>query len=211
MRPTDDFRGYAGQIASGTVRVGDRDHRLAIGPDDRASRASSTWDGDLDIAVAPMSVTLVLADDDRHQPRRRAGARPDRGRPPVLGRTWCGWTSGRSIRARPYLLKHASRVVTAELDRSLRLNEIGPVTVTAARQLVFDSYADNRTTGQLRRHRSGDELHGRRRDDRAPRAGDGAASRDGAPAARLAQAARAAANEADAAEAVRRVLEEMLT
>ena len=51
---------------------------------------------------------------------------------------------------RVYLLKHAH----AHGDRrsstaALALNEIGPVTVTAARPLVFDPYADNRTTGSF--------------------------------------------------------------
>ena len=41
IRPDQDFRGYAGQILSGTVRVGDTDHRLAVGPHRAASSASS--------------------------------------------------------------------------------------------------------------------------------------------------------------------------
>ena len=49
VRPDDEFRGYAGQIVSGTVRVGDTRHRLAVGPHARASSgsspgtATSTW------------------------------------------------------------------------------------------------------------------------------------------------------------------------
>ena len=58
-RPDHDFRGYAGQILSGTVRVGDT---VTAWPSVRSSRVRRivTWDGELDVAFAPMSVTLVL-------------------------------------------------------------------------------------------------------------------------------------------------------
>ena len=50
---------------------------------------------------------------------------------------------------RVYLLKHNTRVATAEVDRGLALNEIGTLTVTASQPLVFDPYTDNRTTGSF--------------------------------------------------------------
>ncbi len=50
---------------------------------------------------------------------------------------------------RVYLLKHNTRTVTAEVDRRLALNEIGLVHVTTSLPLVFDPYADNRTTGSF--------------------------------------------------------------
>jgi sulfate adenylyltransferase large subunit len=208
MRPNDEFRGYAGQIASGAVRVGDE---ITVWPSGLTSRVTriATWDGDLDIAVAPMSVTLVLADaiDISRGDVLAHG-------PIEVGRRFSAnvvWMDERPLDpARPYLLKHASTLVTAELDQSLRLNDVGRITVTAARQLVFDSYADNRTMGSFvvidpaTNFTAGAGMIVRRERETAP-------VTDGTPAARLAQAARAAANEADAAEAVRRVLEEMLT
>ena len=51
--------------------------------------------------------------------------------------------------ARVYLLKHTTRTVTAEVDRGLVLNQIGTVTVTTSRPLVFDRYRDNRATGSF--------------------------------------------------------------
>src|SRR4051812_4938915 len=62
LRPSHEFRGYAGQIASGTVRTGDR---VLISPSGRQSRVKRivTWDGDLDVAQAPLSVTLTLEDE----------------------------------------------------------------------------------------------------------------------------------------------------
>ena len=70
VRPDDEFRGYAGQIASGMIRVGDP---VTVWPAGRTTRVKRivTWDGDLDEAFAPMSVTLVLEDEHRHQPRGR--------------------------------------------------------------------------------------------------------------------------------------------
>ena len=62
IRPDQDFRGYAGQVVSGTVRPGDG--ILAL-PSGRRSRVKSieTFDGQLEEAVAPMSVTLTLEDE----------------------------------------------------------------------------------------------------------------------------------------------------
>ena len=62
IRPDQDFRGYAGQIVSGTIRPGDG--ILAL-PSGRRSRVKSieTFDGRLEEAVAPMSVTLTLEDE----------------------------------------------------------------------------------------------------------------------------------------------------
>jgi sulfate adenylyltransferase subunit 1 (EFTu-like GTPase family) len=51
--------------------------------------------------------------------------------------------------ARLYRLKHSTRTVAAEVDGSLALNEIGTVTVSTSRPLIYDSYADNRGTGSF--------------------------------------------------------------
>ena len=148
VRPDAGFRGYAGQIASGTVRSA-----TASPPGPPARRRASTrivtWDGDLDAATAPMSVTLVLDDDldvsrgDMLACRARctsAGASPP---------TWCGWTSGRSIRA-PYVLKQGTRTVMAEAGSALALNQIGTGDVSRpGGRSSFDPYADNRTTGSF--------------------------------------------------------------
>ena len=59
LRPDHTFRGFAGQIASGTIRPGDA---ITVLPSGRSAKVERivTWDGDLDEAVAPLSVTLVL-------------------------------------------------------------------------------------------------------------------------------------------------------
>ena len=85
LRPDDVFRGYAGQIVSGTVRTGDRDHRLAIGPvgarqphRDLRRRPRSGLRADVGHADARRR--------DRHQPRRRADSRPAARQPALRGR-----------------------------------------------------------------------------------------------------------------------------
>ena len=209
VRPDHTFRGYAGRIASGTVRTGDP---ITIWPSGVTSRVDRivTWDGDLEEAFAPMSVTVTLADD----------VDVSRGDVLAIGAVHVGysmtahvvWMDERPLEPRRlYLLKHASRVATAEVDRGLALNEIGEVTVTASRPLVFDPYARNRATGSFllidpqTNATAGAGLIARAvREQRVVPAGAEAAWR-------LAQAARSAATEREAVDAVRRVLEEILT
>src|SRR6185369_18031774 len=62
IRPNLDFRGFAGQVASGVIRRGDE---VTVLPSGRTSRVSRivTFDGDLEEAFAPMSVTVCLEDE----------------------------------------------------------------------------------------------------------------------------------------------------
>ena len=163
IRPNLDFRGFAGQIASGSVRRGDP---VVVLPSGRSSRVRSivTRDGDLAEAFAPMSVTICLEDevdvsrgdmlvlpgDVPHQERRFEAT--------VV------WMNEEPLRAnRPYLLKHTTQTVQARVREvrhrvdvntlesrpatSLSLNEIGVVAIEAQRELFFDPYARSRATG----------------------------------------------------------------
>jgi sulfate adenylyltransferase large subunit len=209
LRPNHEFRGYAGQIASGTVRPGDR---VTIWPSGLQSRVRriATWDGDLEAAAAPASVAITLEDevDVSRGDLLTAGGVPE------VGRQFAAqlvWMDERPLDPRRvYLLKHASRIVSAEIDASLALNEIGLVTVSAARPLVFDPYDENRVTGSFividaaTNATAGAGMIVRRLED-AP-----AGAREFSAADRLARAARAAATEREAAEAVRTLLEEIL-
>jgi sulfate adenylyltransferase subunit 1 (EFTu-like GTPase family) len=112
---------------------------------------------------------------------------------------------------RVYLLKHGTTTVSAELDRPFTLNEIGTATVIASRPVVFDSYRADRATGSFilidpaTNFTAGAGMIIRRvAESRGTGQTAGAAGR-------LAQAARMAASEAEAVDAVRRVLEEILT
>jgi sulfate adenylyltransferase large subunit len=209
VRPSDDFRGYAGQVCSGTINVGDS---ITVWPANRSSRVQRivTWDGDLEQAFAPMSVTLTLEDE----------LDISRGDVLVSGATESGnrfdadivWMDERPLDVgRVYLLKHGTTTVSAELDRPFTLNEIGTATVVASRPIVFDSYRADRATGSfILIDPATNFTAGAGMIIRQVAESRGTGHTAGA-AGRLAQAARMAASDAEAVDAVRRVLEEILT
>ncbi|MBI2188410.1 MAG: GTP-binding protein [Acidobacteria bacterium] len=147
LRPHDGFRGYAGQIASGTVRVGDR---LTVWPSGRSARVTRivTWDGDLEMAFAPMSVALTLDEElDISRGDLLAHDGPHAG---TRFEADVVWMDERPLElGRLYLLKHTTRTLTAEVGHGLVLNQIGAITISTTRPLVFDAYRDNRTTGSF--------------------------------------------------------------
>ena len=163
VRPDLDFRGYAGQLASGVVRAG---QRLTVLPSGRTSKVRSitTWEGDLAEAYAPMSVTVTLEDEIDIS---RGDMLVDPARMPHVSRRFGAhvvWMSDTALAAgRPYLLKHTAQAVGAtvtavhhrlnvntlahEQTAGLALNEIGLVEIETARPLFFDAYRKNRATG----------------------------------------------------------------
>jgi sulfate adenylyltransferase large subunit len=210
VRPNDEFRGYAGQIASGTARVGGTVH---VWPSGRSARVTRivTYDGDLDLAYSPMSVTLTL--DDEIDISRGDVIATD---PPMVGQRFEAemvWMDERPLDpARVYLLKHASKTVTAEFSHGMVLNQIGTVTVSTTRPLVFDRYETNRGTGSFIVIDPGTQFTAgagmivnavRERGARGSSAPVSAAER-------LALLARRAASDAEAVEAIRKALEELL-
>jgi sulfate adenylyltransferase large subunit len=211
LRPNDEFRGYAGQIASGVVRVGDVLHAWPSGRSARVSRIV-TWDGDLDMAFAPMSVTITL--DDEIDISRGDVLTAE---PPIVGQRFEAemvWMDERPLDpARVYLLKHASKTVTAEINHGMVLNQIGTVTVSTARPLVFDRYELNRATGSFividpaTHFTAGAGMIVNAVRDHAP----GLTAAPITAAERIARLARRARTDAEAVEAVRTALEDMLT
>jgi sulfate adenylyltransferase subunit 1 (EFTu-like GTPase family) len=174
-RPDQEFRGYAGQIAAGAIRVGDR---ISAWPSGRSANVQRivTWDGDIDLAHAPMSVTLVLDDEidvsrgdvitgsahrtgteSQSKGRERSDLLPGlddaNSLMPSVGKRFEAdvvWMDERPLDpTRLYLLKHATRTVTAEVNRPLALNQIETVTISTSRPLVFDRYRDIRGTGSF--------------------------------------------------------------
>jgi sulfate adenylyltransferase large subunit len=134
LRPNDEFRGYAGRIASGTIRVGDEVHAWPSGYSTRIARIA-TRDGDLETASAPKSVTLTIEDT----------LDLSRGDVLAIGQPHVGtsfeadvvWMDERPLDpARTYRLKHTTRTVVAEANAPLALNEIGSVTISTSRPLV---------------------------------------------------------------------------
>ena len=209
VRPNHEFRGYAGQIASGTIRPGDW---ITVSPSGRQSRIKRivTWDGDLTVAHAPMSVTLTLEDEVDVSRGDLLTATPLHSARRLEANVV--WMDERPLDpSRLYLLKHATRTVTAELDSKLGLNDIGLVTVTASRPVVFDPYDENRTTGSFiiidpaTNATAGAGMIVRPLEEAT------ADLRGLAAAQRLARVARAAPSDEAAVDAVRRVLEEILS
>jgi sulfate adenylyltransferase subunit 1 (EFTu-like GTPase family) len=170
-----------------------------------------TWDGDLETAFAPMSVTLTL--DDEIDVSRGDVLAVDP--PPMAGQRFEAevvWMDERpAAPGRVYLLKQGARTVGAEVDHPLVLNQIGRVQVATSRPLVFDRYGESRGTGNFvlidpaTQFTCGagmitDPVQGAA--DRPARLGI---------ADRLARLARQAGSDEEAAEAIREALEEILT
>jgi len=215
-RPDDTFRGYAGQIASGIIKPGDTVTALPSGRRSKIKRIV-TWDGDLDMAHAPMSVTLTLEDeiDISRGDVLAADSHPAAlSYQPSVEKTFEAemvWMDERPLDpSRVYLLKQGTRVVSAEVNRGLILNQIGTVTITATRPLVFDRYADNRTTGSFilidpaTNFTAGAGMITAAVQERAVNRTRPSAAE------RLAQIARGATTEAEAVELVRLALEDIL-
>jgi sulfate adenylyltransferase subunit 1 len=208
LRPDQDFRGYAGQILSGTVRVGDT---ITAWPSVRSSRVRRivTWDGELDVAHAPMSVTLVL----ENELDISRGDIITNG-PIHMGRRFTAdvvWMDERPLEPnRLYVIKHSSGTTTAQTDTRLLLNDINRITIETSRALVYDKYAEQRGTGSFilieptTNFTAGAGMIADHLPDAAPDRHPGAAER-------LAHLARTASSEGEAIEAVRRALEELLT
>ncbi len=166
IRPNLDFRGFAGQIASGRIRPGDR---IAVLPSGQSARVQRivTFDGDLDEANAPLSVTLTL----EHEIDVSRGDLLASAAAPSLVTTHLSasviWMDETPLEVgRRYLLKHASRTVQAHVKRlvscvdladlsrseraaTLSMNGIGLVEIDTLLPLAVDAYADNRTTGSF--------------------------------------------------------------
>ncbi len=162
-RPNLDFRGFAGQIASGTVKPGDA---VRVIPSGKTSTVKSvvTMDGDLPEAVAGQSVTITLADEiDCSRGDVIAAAE----QPPQAADQFEAtivWMSDEAlIPGRGYWLKLATQPVTApvaqpkhEVDvnsfehlaaKTLSLNAIGVCEVTTDRPIVFEPYHESRQLG----------------------------------------------------------------
>jgi sulfate adenylyltransferase large subunit len=161
-----DFRGYAGQIASGSFRVGDPIVVLPSGLRSRISRIY-TYDGDLETAFTPMSVTLCF-EDDIDVSRGDLIVRPDN--VPFIDQhldAMVCWMHDRPMKiGGKYQIKHTSQTIRAVIkelkfqvdirtlervyDQSkLGLNEIGRVTFTTQRPVAYDAYSRNRHTGSF--------------------------------------------------------------
>ncbi len=122
-----DYRGYAGKLASGVVRVGDE---VRVLPSGRTSRvvAIDTFDGPLDVAEAPRSVTVRLADDvDVARGDVLVPADEDVPTGQDLVGTVCWLTERRSVNGARLLVRTGTRTVRAllrEVDARLDVDTL---------------------------------------------------------------------------------------
>jgi bifunctional enzyme CysN/CysC len=162
-RPNLDFRGFAGTIASGSVKPGER---IRVQPSGRESTVARivTADGDLDVAVAGQSITLTLADEIDISRGDVISSADNPAEVADQFETTLVWMGEEPmLPGRPYLLKLGARTVSATITapkykvnvntmehlaaKKLELNEIGVCNVSLDRPVAFDPYKINRETG----------------------------------------------------------------
>ncbi|MCU7366513.1 sulfate adenylyltransferase subunit CysN [Pantoea stewartii] len=164
-RPNLDFRGYAGTLASGNVKVGQRVKVLPSGVESTVARIV-TFDGDLQEAGAGEAITLVLNDEidisrgdllveASAELRAVQSATVDvvwmAEQPLQAGQSYDVKIAGKKARGRVEKVIHQVEINSLEKREadSLPLNGIGLVTFTFDEPLVLDSYQDNPVTGGM--------------------------------------------------------------
>ena len=162
-RPNLDFRGFAGTIASGTIRAGDP---VVIAPSGIQSRVKRivTFEGDLDLAVAGQSVTVTLSDEvDVTRGDVIAHSTEPPGvadqfeatvvwmgdKPMLRGRSYLMRVGGKTVTATIAPLKYKLQIESLEhvAATKLELNEIGVCDLECSQPIAFDPYRENRDTG----------------------------------------------------------------
>ena len=159
-----DYRGYAGEVAGGIWRAGDE---VVVLPSGRRTRVAAVeaFEGPLEAAIPPQSVTIRLEDD---VDVGRGDMLADPERPPLVARAVTAelcWMSERPLQARARLaVKHTTRSVRAVVDElvsvvdmhtledrpapeQLGLNDLGVARLRLAEPLAVDPYTRNRATG----------------------------------------------------------------
>jgi bifunctional enzyme CysN/CysC len=162
-RPDQNFRGFAGLIAGGQIRVGEKIRVLPSGRESRVARIV-TQDGDLPVAIAGQSVTLTLEDEVDIS---RGDVIAAQSSPPEVAdqfETTLIWMADEPmLPGRPYWLKIGTKLVSAVIGapkyqvnvntlehlaaKTLSLNAIGVCNISLDRSIAFDPYTENKDTG----------------------------------------------------------------
>jgi bifunctional enzyme CysN/CysC len=164
-RPHQDFRGFAGTVASGGIAAGDDVVVSASGRTSRVKRIL-TYDGDFSRAEAGDAVTITLEDEvdvSRGDVLARPAERPEVAdqfaaqiiwmdqEALVPGRSYILRTGTQSVSASVTAIKYKTDINTREhlAAAKLGLNEIGLCNVSTALPISFDAYELNRRTGSF--------------------------------------------------------------
>ena len=162
-RPHVEFRGFAGTVASGALRVGDQVQVLPSGHQTTIARVL-VGSRDEDAAICGQSVTVTLADDidvSRGDVLVAPEAPPQvadqfeativwmHAHPLLQGRSYLMKLGAQTVSATVAPLKHKIDVNTLEhlAARKLEINEIGVCDLELSRPIVFEAYRDNRDLG----------------------------------------------------------------
>jgi sulfate adenylyltransferase large subunit len=166
VRPTAEFRGFAGRVERGEVRPGMRVKAL---PSGRVTTVKSivTYDGELQVASFPLSVTVELQDEiDLSRGEMLVGETQIAPQVSTAFRAMVVWMHEQPLIAgRTYLAKHTTRTVRATVRRicyrvdiqsaehressQLQMNDIAEVEFDTNLPLFFDAYTENREMGAL--------------------------------------------------------------
>lgn len=161
-----DYRGYAGRIAGGIFKPGDKVKILPSGFDSTI-KSIDTLDGEIDEAYAPMSVTLRLEDDIDIS---RGDMIVRENNQPVVSQDleiMVCWLNEKALQAGgKYAIKHTSndaRCIIKEIrykvdietlhrneeDKNIQMNDIARIAIRTTKPLFFDHYKRNRNTGSI--------------------------------------------------------------
>ena len=172
LRPNLDFRGFCGKVSSGVIHKGDEVMAL---PSGKKSHVKSivTYEGEIDYAFPPMSVTITL-EDEIDVSRGEMLVHP--GSVPMIGRNFEAmlvWMDEEKMdMEKSFFLKHTTNTSRTRIDSieykvdintmkhlsvengrlakedmPMQLNQIAKVVLTSSKELFFDSYSDNKATG----------------------------------------------------------------
>ncbi|TWT49080.1 Bifunctional enzyme CysN/CysC [Rubripirellula amarantea] len=162
-RPNLNFRGFCGTISSGIIRQGDE---VMVLPSKRKSKVKEivTYDGNLEEAYAPLSITLTLEDEidaSRGDMLVRPGNLPKSRDHIDAMLVWMGEES--MVPGKTYLFKQTTQTIPGTIDTlnykvdvntlhrspapDLELNAIGRVSISLTAPIHFDAYRRNRSTG----------------------------------------------------------------
>ena len=173
-RPNQDFRGFCGKVASGVVRKGDTVQALPSGKTSKVARIV-TYDGDLEYAFPPQSVTLTL-EDEIDLSRGEMLVHPDN--QPIVDRNFEAmmvWMDEEPMDMnKSFFIKQTTNLSRVQIDAikykvdvntmehlsmengrlnaetmPLQLNQIARVVLTTAKELFFDPYNRNKACGSF--------------------------------------------------------------
>ncbi len=165
VRPSLDYRGFASEIASGIISKGDE---VMVLPSRKKSKVKEivTYDGNLDYAFPPQSVTITLEDEidvSRGDMLVHPNNLPKAERHFEAMLVWMDEEPMNS--STQFFIKHTTQTTKARIDKiqhlvdvntlekkeatTFELNEIGRVVITTVKPLFFDAYKKNRQTGSF--------------------------------------------------------------